>query len=112
MSTDRTRSVTWDDPKTTASGASGRTGLAFLKSIIEGATPPAPIQALLGFDLIAAEEGLTRFRLTPAEYLYNPTNAVHGGVACTLLDSAMSAAVLSTCDERLGYSTVDVTVHL
>jgi uncharacterized protein (TIGR00369 family) len=89
-----------------------RTGLAFLKAILEGSIPSAPIQATLGFDLIAAEEGLARFRLVPAKQHYNPMNGVHGGVACTLLDSAMGSAVMTTLDEKTGYSTVDITVHL
>jgi uncharacterized protein (TIGR00369 family) len=109
---ERTRHVTWQDPLATARGAAGRTGLAFLKAILEGSIPPAPIQATLGFDLIAAEEGLARFRMMPGEHLYNPMNGVHGGIACTLLDSAMGSAVMTTLDEKTGYSTVDIIVHL
>jgi uncharacterized protein (TIGR00369 family) len=110
--TERARHVTWQDPLATARGAEGRTGLAFLQAILDGSIPPAPIQATLGFELIGAEKGLARFRLLPAEYLYNPMNGVHGGVACTLLDSAMGSAVMSTLDEKTGYSTVDIIVHL
>jgi uncharacterized protein (TIGR00369 family) len=109
---DRTRHVTWTDPLATARGAAGRTGLAFLRAILDGTIPPAPIQATMGFDLIAAEEGVARFRAMPAEHLYNPMNGVHGGVACTLLDSAMGSAVMTTLDEKTGYSTLDLTVHL
>jgi uncharacterized protein (TIGR00369 family) len=110
--TDRARHVTWQDPLATARGAQGRSGLGFLKAILEGSIPPAPIQATLGFELIAAEEGLARFRLLAAEHLYNPMGSVHGGVACTLLDSAMGSAVMTTLDEKTGYSTVDINVHL
>ena len=39
-------------------------------------------------------------------------NGVHGGVACTLLDSAMGSAVMTTLDEKTGYVTADVVVHL
>jgi uncharacterized protein (TIGR00369 family) len=110
--TERRRSVTWNDPMLTATGASGRTGLQFLRAILEGQLPPAPIQATLGFELVAAEEGLVRFELTPGEHLYNPMGGVHGGVACTLLDSAMGSAVMSTLDAKTGYTTADLTVHL
>jgi uncharacterized protein (TIGR00369 family) len=112
MTTDRTLTVRWDDPMTTARGAAGRTGLEFLRAIIHGAVPPAPIQATMGFDLIEASEGLARFRGTPAEHLYNPMGGVHGGVACTLLDSAMGSAVMTTLDAATGYVTADLTVHL
>jgi uncharacterized protein (TIGR00369 family) len=112
MSEERARTVTWEDPMTTARGASGRTGLLFLRAILDGTIPPAPVQATLGFDLVAVEEGLARFAMTPGEHLYNPMNGVHGGVACTLLDSAMGSAVMSTLDANTGYVTADVVVHL
>jgi uncharacterized protein (TIGR00369 family) len=88
------------------------TGLQLLRGIIDGSIPAAPIQRTLGFDLIEAEEGRARFRGQPAEHLYNPMGSVHGGVACTLLDSAMGSAVMSTLDEKSGYTTADLTVHL
>jgi uncharacterized protein (TIGR00369 family) len=112
MSIERTRHVTWQDPMATAQGAAGRTGSAFLKAILDGTIPPAPIQSTLGFDLTVVEEGLVRFRMTPGEHLYNPMNGVHGGVAGTLLDSAMGSAVMSTLDEKTGYVTADIVVHL
>jgi uncharacterized protein (TIGR00369 family) len=96
----------------TARGAEGRTGLALLRAIIDGTVPPAPIQATLGFDLVAADDGLVRFQMVPGEQHYNPMNGVHGGVACVLLDSAMSSAVMSTLDEKTAYTTADIMVHL
>ena len=112
MTTNRSHTVTWADPMLTAGAASGRTGVAFLRGILEGAIPPAPIQALLGFDLVTIEEGLVRFRLVPREYHYNPMASVHGGVTSVLLDSAMAAAVMSQLDHKTGYTTVDLTVHM
>jgi uncharacterized protein (TIGR00369 family) len=112
MNIDRTRTVAWSDPMATAGGAAGRTGLALLRAIIDKTVPPAPIQATLGFDLVDAEDGLARFQMIPGEHLYNPMNAVHGGIACVLLDSAMSSAVMTTLDETTAYTTVDITVHL
>jgi uncharacterized protein (TIGR00369 family) len=90
----------------------GRTGAAILQAILTGAIPAAPIQATLGFDLIAVEDGVVRFQLVPGERHENPMGGVHGGVACTLLDSAMGSAVMSTLDAKTGYTTVDLVVHL
>jgi uncharacterized protein (TIGR00369 family) len=112
MPTERTRTIQWDDPALTAGAAKGKTGLAFLRGILEGLTPVAPIQKTLGFELVAAEEGLARFRSMPGEHMYNPMGGVHGGVACTLLDSAMGCAVMTTCDEKTGYTTVELSMHL
>jgi uncharacterized protein (TIGR00369 family) len=112
MSKERTRLVRWEDSSVTALAAKGRTGIAYLRAIADGTVPPAPIQLTLGFELTSVEEGQVEFRLIPGEYLCNPMGAVHGGVACTLLDSAMSCAVLSTLDEKHAFTTVDLTVHL
>lgn len=112
MSKERTRLVRWEDPSLTALAAKGRTGLAYLRAIAEGTVPPAPIQFTLGFELSSVEEGQAQFRLTPGEHLCNPMGTVHGGVACTLLDSAMGCAVMSILDEKHAYTTVDLTVHL
>jgi uncharacterized protein (TIGR00369 family) len=38
--------------------------------------------------------------------------AVHGGYACTLLDSAMGCAVMTTLDERSAYTTARLAVQL
>jgi uncharacterized protein (TIGR00369 family) len=88
------------------------TGIEFLRAILDGSKAPAPIQATLGFDLIVVEEGLARFRLEPGQRHENPMQGVHGGVACTLLDSAMGSAVMTTLDAKTGYTTVDLVVHL
>jgi uncharacterized protein (TIGR00369 family) len=108
----RTRTITWNDPLATAAGAEGRTGLEFLRAIIDGVVPPPPIGETLSFALIGAEEGLARFRGTPDELHMNPMNQVHGGYAATLLDSAMGSAVMSTLDKDTAYTTVELSIRL
>ena len=112
MTDSRTRTTQWSDPMLTATGATGRTGLAFLQAIIAGEIPPAPIQHTLGFRLAAVGDGTARFEGEFGEHMYNPMAGVHGGVVATLLDSAMGCAVMSLCDAKTGYTTVDLTVHL
>ena len=50
--TDRTLTISWQDPDELAARAHGTTGLEFLRAIVAGELPPAPIQALLGFQRI------------------------------------------------------------
>ena len=88
------------------------TGLAFLRAIVAGELPKAPIQELLGFELVEADEGRAVFSLEPGEQHYNPIGSVHGGVAATLLDSAMGAAVHSTLPQGSGYATLEVKFNL
>lgn len=108
----RKRTFEWQDPMLTAAGAAGRTGLEFLRAIIAGAIPEPPISPAFGFSLIAAEDGVARFRGVPAEYHYNPMGQVHGGFAFTLLDSAMGSAVMTTLSATEAYTTVELSVRL
>src|SRR5439155_21995761 len=45
--------------------------------------------ALMNFNITEVNEGRAVFTVEPAEYHYNPIGVVHGGLAATLLDSAM-----------------------
>ena len=93
----RTRTITWEDPTSSAAAAGQMSGLEFLQAVVEQELPPAPIGKLMGFESVEVEEGRVVFACEPAEYHYNPIGTVHGGVASTLLDSAMGCAVHSTC---------------
>jgi uncharacterized protein (TIGR00369 family) len=109
---DRTLHVSWDDPMELAGRAPSLSGLEFLRAIVAGDLPPAPIQQLLGFRLVEAEEGRVVFELDPGERHYNPIGSVHGGVAATLLDSAMGATVHSTLPQGSAYVTLEVKLNL
>jgi uncharacterized protein (TIGR00369 family) len=109
---DRTLTISWQDPNELAARAHGSSGLDFLRAIAAGELPRAPIQDLLGFDLIEVDEGRVVFAAEPGEQHYNPIGAVHGGVAATLLDSAMGAAVHSTLPQGSAYVTLEVKFNL
>jgi uncharacterized protein (TIGR00369 family) len=109
-SSDRNLTVTWDDPMVGAEAARKMTGLDFLQAIVAGEIPPPPISKLLGFKLKEVDTGRIVFELEPAEYHYNPIGMVHGGVASTVLDSAMGCAIHSTLPLGTGYSTVELKV--
>jgi acyl-coenzyme A thioesterase PaaI-like protein len=68
-------------------------GLEHLEAIRDGAIPPPPIAELMGFDLVEVGHGRATFAVEPVEKHYNPIGVVHGGLAATLLDSAMGCAV-------------------
>ena len=91
---------------------SATTGLRQLSAIRDRTAPPAPIQDLLGFDLVDVGEGAAAFRYQPDARHRNPLGTVHGGVAMTLLDSAAGAAVHSTLDDGDGYTTLETKVNL
>jgi uncharacterized protein (TIGR00369 family) len=108
----RERTVRWDDPLLGASAARGMSGLEYLRAMIAGRFPPPPIAHTLGFTLAEVEEGRAVFELLPGEHHYNPIGMVHGGVAATLLDSAMGCAVQSRLPAGRGYTTLEMKVNL
>jgi uncharacterized protein (TIGR00369 family) len=107
----RERTVTWEDPVASATRGAGLSGLEYLNRIAAGEIPPPPIAVLLGFELDAVEEGRAVFAVTPSEFHYNPIGVVHGGLAATLLDSAMGCAVHSTLPAGTGYTTLEFKVN-
>jgi len=109
---DRRRVVTWEDPSPGASLSTQMTGLEFLQSIAAGQVPPPPVMLLLGIGMVEVAHGRAVFSLDIGEHLYNPIGSVHGGVFCTLLDSAMSCAVHSTLPRGKAYTTLELKVNL
>src|SRR5262245_37173006 len=109
----RSLTVTWDDPLAAfEQGRKFTRAIDYLRAIRDGRLPPAPIQKLLSMDLVEVEEGRAAFQLVPAEQHYNPIGVVHGGIALTMLDSAMSCAVQTMLPEGKGYTTLELKVNL
>jgi uncharacterized protein (TIGR00369 family) len=108
---ERKRMVTWEDPTAGVEAAAKMSGLEYLRAIARGELPTAPMADLIGFDFSEIEEGRVVFECTPAEYHYNPIGAVHGGLACTLFDSAMGCAVHTMLPAGVGYTTVELKVN-
>jgi len=108
----RTRTVEFADPELAAAGLLGRTGIEFLRELLAGTVPAAPLQATLGLQLVEASDGFARFVLTPGEHLQNAAGVVPGGVAGAVLDAAMGTAVLTTLDAATSYTTATLTTHV
>jgi uncharacterized protein (TIGR00369 family) len=108
---ERTRTITWKDPRPLAEAGTALSGLEFLQKIVNGELPPPPLAALMNFNVVEVGEGRAVFAVYPAEYHYNPIGVVHGGLAATLLDSAMGCAVHSTLPAGAGYTTLEIKVN-
>ncbi|MFT3662795.1 MAG: PaaI family thioesterase [Gordonia sp. (in: high G+C Gram-positive bacteria)] len=106
----RTKTVSWADPKATATLGRDVSGLEFLTRWTRGEQANPPIGELIGFRLTSVEEGAVEFTCVPDESVYNPIGMVHGGLACTLLDSAAGCAVHSTLPAGVGYSSIEIKV--
>lgn len=108
----RNVSVTWEDPVALAQAGRSMAGIEFLRAIRDGRLPHPPICALLGYRLTEVEPGHAVFEIAPAEQHYNPIGVVHGGIAMTLLDSAMGCAVQTRMPAGGGYTTLEAKTNL
>ena len=99
------------DPHEVEDTASGLSGLQYIQAIFAGALPPPPIMELIGFRGVSAKPGVAVFEMEPGPQHYNTIGSVHGGIALTLLDSAMGCAVHTLLDPGEAYTTLEVKTN-
>lgn len=101
----------WQDTSAGLAKAATMTGLEQIQAMMRGELPSPPIGELMGIYGISADEGKVVVGVEPAEYHANGTGAAHGGLAATLLDSAMWLAIHSTMPVRSFASTLQMNVN-
>jgi uncharacterized protein (TIGR00369 family) len=106
----RTKSVSWHDPATLRTAGASLSGRELLQGIAAGRLPPPPMAALMGLEIVSVGEGEVVFRCTPDESTYNPLGAVHGGLLCTLFDTAAGCAVQTMLPAGTGYASIEIKV--
>jgi uncharacterized protein (TIGR00369 family) len=106
----RSRSFTWEDPLPPLAASRELDGLSYIRAMIAGDYPQPPIASLMNFWLVSAEPGKAVFECEPGEYHYNPLGMIHGGLACTLLDSVVGCAGHTTLPAGVGYTSIDLNV--
>jgi uncharacterized protein (TIGR00369 family) len=107
----RKRTIVWDDPNVSARNTTSISGLDYLRSIKDGRIKPPPIAMLVGYKIAQVDKGYAVYDLDPGEYHYNPFLTVHGGIISTLLDTTMTASVLSTLEKGVSCSTAEIKVN-
>jgi uncharacterized protein (TIGR00369 family) len=108
---DRTRTVRWHDPFVIVDAAKTQSGIDRLRAVLSGEVPGAPFAMLVGIAITEVEHGRVVFEGIPAEYHYNLGGVAHGGLACTLLDSALGCAITSTLPAGRRCASTDLHVR-
>jgi len=103
--------VEWDDPAPLAAAIGTMSGLEFLQAIVRGDLPQPPIMGVMSSVAVLAEEGHVEFRCTPDGSHFNPLGTIHGGFACTVLDSAAACAGQTILPQGSGYTSIDLAVR-
>jgi uncharacterized protein (TIGR00369 family) len=107
----RRRTITSEDPAIIAKAIPDMTGPDFIRRIKEGRVPTLPIFRLIDFRFAGVDVRRVVFEMTPGEYHYNPAGAVHGGVTCTVLDSAATCAAHSTLPPSMVPATLEIKIN-
>ncbi len=87
-------------------------GLEELQRMVSGELPQPAMAITMGCKLISVESGFVRFEAFANETHLNPMQGVHGGFACTVLDSVTGCAVHSLLKAGESYGTVDTSVKM
>jgi uncharacterized protein (TIGR00369 family) len=107
----RSLNITWEDPSIVAKAAFSMRGLDFLGKIAAGEIPAAPIMRLIDMQSAEVGEGKAAFTCVIGEQHYNALGVVHGGIAATLLDTALGCAVHTMLPMGVGYTTLELHVN-
>jgi uncharacterized protein (TIGR00369 family) len=107
----RTRTIAWEDPRISTRDTQSISGLDYLCAIRDGGIAPPPAANLVGYHIVSVVAGEVVFELNPSEYHYNPFSTVHGGMLSTLLDTAMTATVMSVLPAGKACSTMELKVN-
>jgi len=95
----------------TARAAAALPGIEAIRKIAAGELPPPPIASVLDYEIALVEPGRVIFATEPTEWMYNPIGSVHGGIAATLLDSALGCAIHTLLQAGQRYTTTDLQVR-
>ena len=86
-------------------------GLEYLKQLQSGAIPATPMAALLDIRIVDVQEGRVVLSLEPSAEHTNGIGIVHGGLAATLLDTALGCAVNSLLPPGRIFTTLEFKVN-
>jgi uncharacterized protein (TIGR00369 family) len=87
-------------------------GLDFVRGLVDGTLPLNTIAETLGYDVTEAERGRVVVTVEPNGTHLNPSGTVHGGLAATVLDSAMGLAIRTMLEKGIGSTTLEFKISL
>lgn len=88
-----------------------QTGLEAMQAFVDGSLT-ASISNTMGMRPVSAEPGRVVFEAIPDQRHLNPMGGVHGGFACTVLDSVTGCAVHTLLEAGAVYGTIDLAVKM
>lgn len=87
------------------------TGREFVEALAAGRAEPPPMARLVGLRVASVGDGDVVVACKADEAFYNPNGVVHGGLLCTLLDTAMALAAYTLLPAGASFSTIEIKVN-
>ena len=87
-------------------------GLEFVQGLVDGTLPLNTMAQTLNYDVTEVTWGRVVVTAEPTDSHLNPAGTVHGGLAATLLDSAMGLAIRSMLEKGVNSTTLEFKITL
>ena len=86
-------------------------GLEYMRQLLTGEREPSGMARLMNMRLVEVEEGRAVFAVEPDERHYNGLGIAHGGLAATLLDSALGCAINTVMPAGRVFTTLEMKIN-
>jgi uncharacterized protein (TIGR00369 family) len=86
-------------------------GIEYMRKLVAGEMVPSPMSRLLNFQLVEIDEGRAVVEAEPSLDHENGLGIAHGGLAATLLDTALGCAVNSVMPAGKVFTTLEMKVN-
>jgi uncharacterized protein (TIGR00369 family) len=86
-------------------------GLEYMRQLMTGEREPSGMARLMNMRLVEVEEGRAVFAVEPDERHYNGLGIAHGGLAATLLDSALGCAINTVMTAGRVFTTLEMKIN-
>lgn len=71
----------------------------------------APVEDIVGFKLIARDNGRAVVLFNPTARHVNPMGTLHGGILCDIADAAMNSAYATTLQDGETFTTLEMKIN-
>jgi len=105
------RTINEEESSAKAEARRAMSGIEYMRKLMAGELTPSGMAQLMGFKLVGVTEGHAVFSVKPDERHYNGLGIAHGGLAATLLDSAMGCAINTMMAPGKIFTTLEMKIN-
>jgi len=87
-------------------------GLEVMQGIVDGDIPHPSMADTIPMKVTSVQKGVVLFEVIADNRHTNPLGGVHGGFACTVMDSVTGCAIHTMLEAGYGYANIDLNVKM